>query len=275
MKIVAPSIKETAFNCPHCGAFTTQQWYSIFLDRKSGERRLPLIPDYDFLVSSIKDDERIDDDRKEELRLWASKMALPLPFQTIHSQSNNLRLQLENAWASTCYNCEQVALWVKDTLIFPAQKSGKVPNPDLPDEIKVDFEEARAILDKSPRGAAALLRLAIQKLCKHLGGQGNNIDADIAFLVGKGLDPTVQEALDVVRVIGNESVHPGTIDLNDDRATAEGLFDLVNIVVEKMISYPNSVRRMYERLPQKKLDGIERRDKHAARQNKAPAKKDD
>ena len=88
--------------------------------------------------------------------------------------------------------------------------------------------ESRTILDLSPRGAAALLRLCIQKLCKQLGQPGKNINDDIAALVKAGLDPKIQKALDIVRVIGNECVHPGTMDLRDDREIAAKLFVLVN-----------------------------------------------
>jgi hypothetical protein len=70
----------------------------------------------------------------------------------------------------------------------------------------------------------------------------------------------VQQSLDVVRVIGNEAVHPGVIDLRDDRASAERLFDLVNIVAEQMITHPRSVQEMYEKLPSSKIDAIQRRD---------------
>jgi hypothetical protein len=116
------------------------------------------------------------------------------------------------------------------------------------------------ILDLSPRGAAALLRLGIQKLCKHLGETGENLNADIAALVKKGLDVRVQRALDVVRVIGNNAVHPGHIDLRDDRATAEKLFGLVNLIAELMISQPKHVQELYESLPEDARKAIERRD---------------
>ena len=54
----------------------------------------------------------------------------------------------------------------------------------------------------------------LQKLCKVLGQSGNNINEDIKALVESGLDPRVQKALDAVRVVGNNAVHPGQMDGN-------------------------------------------------------------
>ena len=173
---------------------------------------------------------------------------------------SNLDLSVHNLYLSKCYNCEKIAVSVHEGLIFPSHKTGTQPNPDLPDDITRDFEEARSIVDLAPRGAAALLRLCVQKLCKHLGEKGKNIDADIAALVKKGLNPVVQQSLDIVRVVGNESVHPGTIDLNDDRETALRLFDLVNAITEQMISHPKKVQELYSKLPESKREAIEKRD---------------
>jgi hypothetical protein len=61
-------------------------------------------------------------------------------------------------------------------------------------------------------------------------------------------------------VIGNEAVHPGQIDLNDDPSIAQTLFELVNMVVDEMISKPKKIKEMYEKLPPAKLDAITRRD---------------
>jgi hypothetical protein len=133
-------------------------------------------------------------------------------------------------------------------------------NPDLPEDVRRDYDEASTILDLSPRGAAALIRLGIQKLCKELGQPGKNINADIKALVAGGLDPRVQRALDAVRVIGNNAVHPGQIDLRDDRATAESLFRLMNLIAEKMISEPKHVDEVYAALPEDARAAIEKRD---------------
>lgn len=59
----------------------------------------------------------------------------------------------------------------------------------------------------------------------------------------------VQQALDALRVIGNEAVHPGELDLRDDVDTASGLFELINVVVEDRITRPKRVAEMFAKLP--------------------------
>lgn len=170
-------------------------------------------------------------------------------------------LDVCNVNVSQCFNCNEIALWAISSMVWPVQNNAPAPNQDLPDDVRRDFEEAGRIVQLSPRGAAALLRLAIQKLCKELGGKGKNIDDDIAALVKAGLNVRIQQALDIVRVIGNEAVHPGTIDLRDDIQTATKLFDLVNIIADTMISQPKHIEALYNGLPPNKLAGIEERDK--------------
>jgi hypothetical protein len=62
-----------------------------------------------------------------------------------------------------------------------------------------------------------------------------------------------------VRVIVNEAVHPGVIDLNDDKDTAAQLFTLVNSIADQMISHPKAVKEMYGKLPEAKRKAIEQR----------------
>ncbi len=168
---------------------------------------------------------------------------------------------------AVCYNCKNVSFWFRKKIIYPLMSIAPLPNPDIPDEVKEDYDEARQIVAQSPRGAAALLRLAIQKLCKHLGEPGDNINTDIASLVSKGLGSDVQQALDFVRVVGNETVHPGEIDIRDDNELALGLFDCVNLIVTRMISSKKQVEALYAKLPKAKRDGIEKRDAKSGNKN--------
>ncbi|WP_208459184.1 DUF4145 domain-containing protein [Burkholderia pyrrocinia] len=122
------------------------------------------------------------------------------------------------------------------------------------------FEEARSISKPSPRGAAALLRPVIEKLVKELGEQGDNINAMIGDLVAKGLPVQVQQALDSVRVIGNNAVHAGKMDQADVEATVHQLFGLVNIIVEQQITQPKKIAELFGTLPEGARAGIEKRD---------------
>ncbi|MNC56860.1 hypothetical protein D3C75_1064830 [compost metagenome] len=72
----------------------------------------------------------------------------------------------------------------------------------------------------------------------------------------------IQQALDIVRVIGNESVHPGEMDLRDDPDTVAHLFELVNFIVEERISRKLKISSLFSRLPVGKLKGIQDRDKN-------------
>ncbi|TVS00700.1 MAG: DUF4145 domain-containing protein [Rhodospirillales bacterium] len=195
---------------------------------------------------------------RETLKAFTEKLAPSRPYLVRYTQPRDY--DLHNVFLSQCFSCKDVAIWIYDRLVWPQRGEAPLPNPDLPEDIRRDYDEASTILDLSPRGAAALLRLSIQKLCKELGEQGKNINDDIAALVKKGLPVRVQQALDVVRVVGNHAVHPGQIELRDDRATAETLFGLVNLIAEIMISQPKHVQEMFEGLPEGARKAIEKRD---------------
>lgn len=189
---------------------------------------------------------------------FIDKVASGLP--SIGDPHHTSTQELTNVDVSECYNCSKLAIWVGDHMVWPHPNEAPPPNNDLPGDIAADYLEAGDIVNASPRGAAALLRLAIQKLCVHLGESGKNINDDIASLVSKGLDARVQKMLDVVRVVGNNAVHPGEMDLRDDRETAERLFVLVNMIADIMISQPKAIDAMYGRLDERSLAAIERRD---------------
>jgi hypothetical protein len=166
----------------------------------------------------------------------------------------------QEIWLAECALCHRETIFVDDDLIWPVESDAPLPLADTPESILPDIEEARQIYKRSPRGAAALLRLALQKLCGELG-VGTDVNRAIGRLVKQGrISVEIQQALDTLRVIGNEAVHPGTLDLKDDQATAIRLFQLLNFVVEKTITDPKRIAEFYGTLPPEKLKGIRDRD---------------
>lgn len=179
-----------------------------------------------------------------------------------------------------CQGCEEVSVWLTEELTNITSRpteffGGDSPelllypfttpdlpkaNEDMPEDVKGIYDEACLVLKASPRSSAALSRLAIEKLVDHLEACGNNLNSKIADLVSKGLPVRIQQMLDSVRVIGNNAVHPGEIDLSDDTQLALSLLNFINLIVENQISQPKRIDEIYNSLPESNLKSIERRD---------------
>ncbi len=223
MAYVAPTYKGKAFTCPFCGVYTIMNWVVL-------------------------------------------KYVIEIP-----SAPNRVSESLVTT--ATCFACKKNSYWIHTlepsgnpidtlttTMVYPSKSTAPLPHTDMPDDIQADYEEARNICNQSPRSASTLLRLAIQKLCVHLGEKGKNLNNDIGNLVKQGLPVEIQQALDVVRVIGNNAVHPGEINPEDVQEISNQLFELVNFIVEDRISRPAKLKKLYDNLPSGALDGIEKRD---------------
>ena len=264
-KYVPPAIDETAFNCPHCGALAKQFWFSMHADDFKKDNTPKLFDAEE--VARISELDIKDPDKKKEFIERAERLAEQRPF--IVSNYVTRGHDVGNVFLSQCFNCNEISIWIYNRLHWPQRGEAPLPNRDIPGDIQADYDEASTILDLSPRGAAALLRLAIQKLCEYLGEKGD-LNHNIGELVKKGLDVKIKEALDVVRVIGNNAVHPGQIDLKDNRPIAEKLFDLVNLIADAMISQPEHVKAMFAALPETARKAIEERNGIAAGAEAAP-----
>lgn len=183
-------------------------------------------------------------------------------WRPLYRGFNNLMqlVEFEPFAVSHCDNCRYEFVWRGDRIIDPPIMSAEGPHPDLPSPARETYMEAAAVFDASPRAAAALMRLALEELCGTLGESGKLNDS-IKHLVRRGLRTEVQQALDVVRVVGNNAIHPGTIDLTDDRDRAAAMFSLVNAIVEDLITRPRQIEGLYGDLPETIRAEIERRDK--------------
>lgn len=186
------------------------------------------------------------------------------------------RKYFDDALISVCVRCKQIAMWnithsredpegniyYQGSMVYPFAIRAPQPSDEMPDNIKKDYIEAAIIFEKSPRGAAALLRLCLQKLCIYLGCKGKKIDDDLAELAKKEMLPNkIIKAADVVRITGNNAVHPGTICDDDFDGIAIKLFELINIIVKYAITEPKVIQRLFESMPEGPRQAAENRDK--------------
>jgi hypothetical protein len=264
MSIITADIKLTSFNCPHCKVLAQQFWWSVRAEELHKDRTPSLVTGENLLDTFENFRVKVDDEGKRKNFFdWltiASTGEVTLADRTDAPYSRSVT----NLNMSKCFACNRISVWIYNALVHPITHSAPPANVDMPGDAQRDYFEAAQIATQSPRGAAALLRLAIQRLMPHLGQKGKDLNDDIAALVTKGLDVRIQRSLDIVRVIGNHAVHPGQIDLNDSPETVDVLFQMVNVIVETMISQPKQIEAAYRRLPESARKAIETRDKPKA-----------
>ena len=223
MNYVAPKFEEKAFTCPYCGTYAQQNWEINGLNK------------------------------------WSDT------FCTVsngagYSNPNYNFDELDKLSISTCQKCNKYHIWHNDKMIVPTNSPIPMPLEDMPEVVKELYIEARDVYPVSYKSACALLRLAVQHLCKELGEKGNNINDDIGSLVSKGLPERIQKALDIVRVVGNNAVHPGVMSEKDTKEYAQKMFKLLNIIVDDRIVQPREIDDLFEGLPEGPKKAIERRD---------------
>ncbi|CDO06403.1 DUF4145 domain-containing protein [Mycolicibacterium cosmeticum] len=132
----------------------------------------------------------------------------------------------------------------------------------MPDDVLELYREASSVADVSPRSAAALLRTALEVLTRnHLGQSGVSLNDAIGNLVkDRQLSVKLQQAMDVLRITGNDYVHPREVQLDDSAKEASAMFDLLNIIVDRLIVEPQRIAQLYADLPESKRQQVERRD---------------
>ena len=183
-------------------------------------------------------------------------------YGTVRGNDGLERMNFRDLRVSVCPSCQHYSLWILGEVVYPRLSNTPMPSAVMPAALRQDYMEARRVFSDSPRASAALLRLAVQKLCIHLGQPGRNLNDDIAALVRNGLPVHVQQAMDTVRVTGNNAVHPGEMSAEDTAEIARSMFDIVNRTVEAMIVLPQRIAETYNRIPVGAREDIARRDGH-------------
>ena len=141
--------------------------------------------------------------------------------------SQSLKVQMANLHLSSCHSCNGFALWVGDRLVFPYNVE---KTPDLVEE---DLEEAAAVLNKSPRGATALMRVCIQKLVPLLQKDGKYLNDYISSLVSKALEVEIQQSMEVLQVLRNDPGQPSNLETKENKEMALRFVDSLKAILER------------------------------------------
>src|SRR5262245_9364035 len=251
-KQVAPAIDQLAFTCPHCHALARQFWFSVHAD--------PLKADEKPVVATAETGEALTFDdggghERDRKLMWAERMATGRPFLDVRREFRNRDVQ--NVWISYCFNCNEMCLWVGDQLLWPKCATRPEPKLDASAEVLEGHEKASQTLDASPRGAAVLLRLATEKLCKELGNCEQGSRSEIAPPLQEEIDARVQKVLDAMRIIESDATPPDQTSVGDNRAQAETLSGLINLMCEKMMVEPRHLQALYAKAREGAQNGIE------------------
>jgi hypothetical protein len=185
-KQIIPALGLSSFSCPHCDAIAAQHWFKV-LPKSFDHKKHP--PSVVTLLEALSSPQPKDADDKKHWLPSLQRLENNLVTYTTHEYVHSSNWEMVNFTMSLCFSCGAFGLCVMDMLIWPKNSVAVEPHEDMPADVKLDFVEAAAIVDQSPRGAAALARLALQKLMVDLGEKGKNINEDIASLVSKGLRP--------------------------------------------------------------------------------------
>lgn len=255
---IPPSFRAIRFCCPHCSALAHQYW-STTQSVGLGKDEVPSFYDAAQLKEVIAEQEKLPEDERyadsnqlpEYLALTEGKIFVS------KKRTDPYGYRLYNVDVSTCDSCNSIAIWLNGKMAHPVSGPVGGANPDMPSPVMKLFEEAGAVFPTSPRASAALLRLALQVLLAELGEKGENIAADIDSLLEKGLSSSLIKVMHAVRIIGNESVHPGQISVDDDPEITKAMFPLINEIVEQLITRPREQAELWDMLPESKRKPVE------------------
>jgi hypothetical protein len=245
---LSPKYKNTKFQCPHCQVASQQTWFDFSNASEAANKILNHVF-YDYRTQA-----HIKDYHQNAITAFIQEVEV--------ANNNHISELIPNGFSvATCSTCREISIWVNEKVVYPKQTSVAPPNEDMEQEIQGLYIEASTIVVDSPKGATALLRLALQLLLKQLGKSGKNINNDIKELVSEGLSPKIQQALDLLRVVGNNAVHPGQIDLEDGRDIALKLFHILNFIANEMITKPKELNLLYDDIvPEETKKHINERD---------------
>lgn len=249
---------EPAFICPNCGIKTAHQIY--FLEEKSNHGTFGNTSTQIFRAHCLtceKDSYILERNHTVEINRSEKQ-----PADDLRSWSGHSAKQIFPTGASsTTYF---VSLIASQRVVDPDIAFG-VPqvNPDLNQRSQDLYNEAGSIMNKSPRAAAALLRLTLEVMLEEdFDLKSGSIYSRLGKLYKDGIPDEIDTALHFVRIVGNAADHPEPgkilLDGEDGEKTVRTLFEIINYIVSTQLSAKKKLRSLTSFFTDTDIQSIER-----------------
>lgn len=126
----------------------------------------------------------------------------------------------------------------RNTMAYPSAKKQRAKDyPDyIPSVILDDYKEACAIVELSPKASATLARRSLQGMIRDFWGVKPDTLFNEIQVIAEKVDPTVWEAIDSTRKVGNIGAHMEKdiniiIDVNPEEADL--LIEMIEMLLEE------------------------------------------
>ena len=121
---ITPSIDSHYFSCPHCAVVSEQSWFNLYADPVSGEARVPLRLDKSGL-QRLRDNPMFTEEvRRQKVNYWERVTGGEVfldRWAPCHSD-----IFVTNTAVSACHSCQQIAIWLRNEIIFPTIENIKL-----------------------------------------------------------------------------------------------------------------------------------------------------
>jgi hypothetical protein len=146
-----------------------------------------------------------------------------------------------------CSNCNNAVYAIEDEIIYPSTRTDA--SPDLPPEVRENFNEALSSLNaNNPKAAVLMTRSALQAATREQGATGASLAAEIDDLATNNkLPKSLQDWSHELRDGGNLAAHPEP-DKRIQIQDAEELVSLAEAIFQYLYVIPPDVRRRRARL---------------------------
>ena len=181
---------------------------------------------------------------------------------------NRRALNNGDLWSlALCAFCQNNSVWLGERLIYPLARLGEESSPDMPDDVRVLYDEAREVAVVSRRAGAAMARATLELLVKRIDPDApprstlvQRLDRIIPLV-----DTPLGQMLTFARHVGN-AIHATELPdeaivmvLDDDQTDGmELIFAAVNGLVEAKITRPRVAAEMYLKIPESVRERVER-----------------